>query len=73
MLLVSEAESLVTASTDQLPGSTLALSMSKLWQVIREQRDLNLPAHKVAGLLLPQHAEFHAWGALHAVSALIML
>lgn len=34
-------------SGDRLPGSSLALSMSELWQVIKEQRDLNLPAHKV--------------------------
>ena len=34
-------------SEDKLPGQTLPLSMHKLWQVIREQKDLNLPAHKV--------------------------
>ncbi|KAK9811028.1 hypothetical protein WJX73_007637 [Symbiochloris irregularis] len=42
-----EDESLVAHSGDRLPGSSLALSMSELWQVIKEQRDLNLPAHKV--------------------------
>lgn len=43
----AEEESLVVHSGDRLPGSSLALSMSELWQVIKEQRDLNLPAHKV--------------------------
>lgn len=32
---------------DKLPGQALPLSMQRLWQVIREQKDLNLPAHKV--------------------------
>ena len=32
---------------DKLPGHALPLSLQRLWQVIREQKDLNLPAHKV--------------------------
>lgn len=42
----------MSRSTDQLPGSSLGLSMGKLWQIIREQRDLNLPAHKVQSAYL---------------------
>lgn len=34
-------------STDKLPAAALALSTCKVWEVIRSQRDLNLPAHKV--------------------------
>ncbi len=47
----AEEESLVRASPDKLPGHTLALSMQKVWEVIREQKDLNLPAHKVCSQL----------------------
>ncbi|KAK9867191.1 hypothetical protein WJX84_006772 [Apatococcus fuscideae] len=42
-----EEGTLVRASPDKLPGHTLGLSMQKVWEVIREQKDLNLPAHKV--------------------------
>mmetsp|Transcript_3599 Transcript_3599/g.10456 ORF Transcript_3599/g.10456 Transcript_3599/m.10456 type:complete len:858 (-) Transcript_3599:898-3471(-) len=42
-----EEDTLVRPAEDKLPGQALALSMQKLWQVIREQKDLNLPAHKV--------------------------
>ena len=38
------------AGEGKLPGHTLALSMARVWEAIREQRDLNLPAHKVAPL-----------------------
>lgn len=34
-------------SKDKLPGDALALSLQKVWEVIRDQKDLNLPAHKV--------------------------
>ena len=34
-------------SRDKLPGDALALSLQKVWEVIRDQKDLNLPAHKV--------------------------
>ena len=34
-------------SGDKLPAAALALSTKKVWEVIRSQRDLNLPAHKV--------------------------
>ena len=47
MLMSAEEDSLVRTSPDKLPGHTLALSMQKVWEVIREQKDLNLPAHKV--------------------------
>ena len=41
------ADSLVHVSQDALPGDAFALSMNKVWEVIRSQKDLNLPAHKV--------------------------
>lgn len=34
-------------SNDKLPGHALALSLQKVWEIIRDQKDLNLPAHKV--------------------------
>lgn len=34
---------------DNLPADSLALSMASIWGVIRSQKDLNLPAHKVWG------------------------
>lgn len=42
-----EEDTLIRAASDRLPAQTLPLSMQNLWKVIREQRDLNLPAHKV--------------------------
>ena len=42
-----EGQSLVRPAEDKLPGHALPLSLQRLWQVIREQKDLNLPAHKV--------------------------
>jgi len=36
-----------TSSSDRLPGSALPLSLATMWEVVRSQRDLNLPAHKV--------------------------
>jgi len=59
----TEEDSLVHVSEDKLPGQALPLSMQRLWQIIREQKDLNLPAHKVPRLaahvdaLLPSLAE----------------
>ena len=40
-------DSLIRISEDKLPGDSLALSMGKVWEVIKDQKDLNLPAHKV--------------------------
>ena len=40
-------DSLIRISDDKLPGDSLALSMGKVWEVIKDQKDLNLPAHKV--------------------------
>ena len=34
-------------SAQKLPGQALALSMVKVWEVIKENKDLNLPAHRV--------------------------
>ncbi|DBA68461.1 hypothetical protein WJX79_008695 [Trebouxia sp. C0005] len=39
--------SLVRVSQDALPGDAFALSLNKVWEVIKSQKDLNLPAHKV--------------------------
>jgi hypothetical protein len=39
--------SLVRRYPDRLPASALALSAANIWSVIRSQKDLNLPAHKV--------------------------
>jgi hypothetical protein len=47
-----EGQSLVRPAEDKLPGHALPLSMQRLWQVIREQKDLNLPAHKVSSRLV---------------------
>lgn len=41
-------DSLVHVSRDALPGDAFAFSMSKVWEVIKSQKDLNLPAHKVS-------------------------
>lgn len=32
---------------DKLPADSLVLSTKQIWEVIRSQKDLNLPAHKV--------------------------
>ncbi|MCJ1422124.1 Cell wall protein rhd3 [Sticta canariensis] len=67
---VEEEDALATTSTDQLPGSSLALSMAKLWQVIKEQRDLNLPAHKVTRPALGRgRLPISSLHMLHAFSA----
>ena len=43
----ADEDTLVRLSRDKLPGDALALSLQKVWEVIRDQKDLNLPAHKV--------------------------
>jgi protein SEY1 len=40
-------EGLLRQSPHKLPGQALALSMGKVWEVIHENKDLNLPAHRV--------------------------
>ena len=40
-------ESLVRQSDDRLPGEVFNMSVRDIWGVIRSQKDLNLPAHKV--------------------------
>jgi hypothetical protein len=42
--------SLVRISQDALPGDAFSLSLNKVWEVIKSQKDLNLPAHKVCHL-----------------------
>jgi hypothetical protein len=67
-------------SPDKLPGQALALSLSKVWEVVRDNRDLSLPAHRVmvanircaeiAGEQLAAFAaEGGAWAALAAAAA----
>ena len=43
----AEDESLLREGGEKLPGQALALSMVKAWEVIKENKDLNLPAHRV--------------------------
>lgn len=43
-------DTLVHVSQDALPGDAFALSLNKVWEVIKSQKDLNLPAHKVLRL-----------------------
>ena len=43
-----EDESFLRRSAEKLPGHALALSMAKVWEVVREHKDLNLPAHRVS-------------------------
>ncbi|KAK9834006.1 hypothetical protein WJX81_002422 [Elliptochloris bilobata] len=72
-------DTLLRAGEGKLPGHALALSMARVWEAIREQRDLNLPAHKVmvanircAELLeeqLRSLATDSAWTALAAAAA----
>lgn len=33
--------------TEKLPGDSFLINTEELWAVIRSQKDLNLPAHKV--------------------------
>ena len=48
------ADSLVHVSQDALPGDAFALSLNKVWEVIKSQKDLNLPAHKVCSQICHQ-------------------
>lgn len=47
VVCLTGADSLVHVSQDALPGDAFALSLNKVWEVIKSQKDLNLPAHKV--------------------------
>lgn len=49
----ADEDSLVRASRDKLPGNVLSMSLKNIWDVIKEQKDLNLPAHKVLILTGP--------------------
>ena len=40
-------DTLVRQNTDKLPGNVLTINLKKIWEVIKDQKDLNLPAHKV--------------------------
>ena len=43
-----EAQGFLRGRDEKLPGHALALSMGKVWEVVREHKDLNLPAHRVS-------------------------
>ena len=45
-----EGEGFLRQSDEKLPGHALGLSMGKVWEVVREHKDLNLPAHRVSRL-----------------------
>jgi hypothetical protein len=45
-LCVGDA-SLFRSNSGKLPGDAFALSTQSIWEVIRSQKDLNLPAHKI--------------------------
>ena len=45
--MAAGADTLVHVRLDALPGDAFALSLNKVWEVIKSQKDLNLPAHKV--------------------------
>ena len=55
IIYVSSGDSPARQEDDKLPGDALALSLSNIWGVIKEQKDLNLPAHKVCVLELSRH------------------
>lgn len=40
-------DSLVRVSSEKVPGNAVMLSMAKVWEVIKDNKDLNLPAHRV--------------------------
>jgi hypothetical protein len=40
-------DTLVVKPVDKLPADSFALSSENIWKIIRSQKDLNLPAHKV--------------------------
>ena len=42
-----EGKGYLRTSSEKLPGHALGLSMGKVWEVVREHKDLNLPAHRV--------------------------
>ncbi|KAL6774184.1 hypothetical protein ACKKBG_A24075 [Auxenochlorella protothecoides x Auxenochlorella symbiontica] len=42
-----DPETLLRSYPTKLPGAALGLSMAKVWEVIRANKDLNLPAHRV--------------------------
>ena len=44
----AEEDTFLRSSEEKLPGHALALSMAKVWEVVREHKDLNLPAHRVS-------------------------
>jgi hypothetical protein len=47
LVLFSGDDSLVRAANGRLPADSLVLSTRNIWGIIKSQKDLNLPAHKV--------------------------
>jgi len=47
--IASAGDGSLVHPNEHLPGAAFALSAQKIWEAIRAQKDLNLPAHKVAG------------------------
>lgn len=45
--VVAGDDSLLRTGDDKLPADSLVLSTQQIWEVIKSQKDLNLPAHKV--------------------------
>ncbi|KAL4858391.1 Protein ROOT HAIR DEFECTIVE 3 [Chlorella vulgaris] len=71
----ADESSFLRVSDEKLPGHALALSMAKVWEVVKEHRDLNLPAHRVmvanircGELMAEQLAAFKADAAWHALA-----
>ncbi len=50
---------------DKLPADSLVLSTKNIWDIIRSQKDLNLPAHKVR--------RGPAWLAIHEYDLVVAM
>ena len=44
---LADATDTLIREFDKLPGDAFPLSAERVWEVVRSQKDLNLPAHKV--------------------------
>jgi hypothetical protein len=44
---LENTDGLTVISPHKLPGHALSLSMQKVWELVRENKDLDLPAHRV--------------------------
>eukprot|EP00197_Chlamydomonas_leiostraca_P006826 CAMPEP_0202877232 /NCGR_PEP_ID=MMETSP1391-20130828/30312_1 /ASSEMBLY_ACC=CAM_ASM_000867 /TAXON_ID=1034604 /ORGANISM="Chlamydomonas leiostraca, Strain SAG 11-49" /LENGTH=609 /DNA_ID=CAMNT_0049559227 /DNA_START=36 /DNA_END=1862 /DNA_ORIENTATION=- len=74
-----EGDNSLWRANDHLPGAAFSLSVAKIWEVIRTQKDLNLPAHKVmvanircaeiAADQLRAFSQDQAWQAIEAAAS----